>query len=154
MFNPYAESSAGALGLMQIMPNTGRELASAINTKFDHKKLKNDFKYNIKLGVHYLNQIFSNFKGSYILTAASYNAGEGNVKNWIKRFGDPRKMKTIEEVVDWIELITFNETRNYVHRVLESVQVYRTIIDKSQNYKTHLDKDIKRSTLDKSLNPR
>jgi soluble lytic murein transglycosylase len=146
MFNPYAESSAGAVGLMQIMPSTGKDLASAVNTKFDHHKLKNDSKYNVKLGVHYLNQLYSKFRGSYILMAASYNAGENNVKNWIKRFGDPRKMKTVEEVVDWIELITFNETRNYVHRVLESVQIYRTIIDKSGNYKTHLDKDIKRNS--------
>ena len=147
MFNPVAESKAGALGIMQIMPSTGRLLASSLNTKFDNRKLKNDFKYNIKLGVHYLKRLLNNFNGSYILTAAAYNGGEANVKEWIKRYGDPRKMNNTEEIIDWIELITFYETRNYVQRVLESIQVYRSIINDNENYKTNLDRDLKRAGL-------
>lgn len=144
MFNPRAESSAGALGLMQIMPATGKMLASSMKSGFDIKKLKHDFKYNIKLGVHYLEKLLSNNKGSYILTAASYNAGEHNVKKWIKRFGDPRSMNNVEDVVDWIELIPFYETRNYVQRILESTQIYRGILDKSPHHIIKIEHDIRR----------
>ena len=145
MFDPNAESSAGALGLMQIMPSTGKMIASAMKTKFNESKLKSDLKYNFKLGVYHLNQLVNQFKGSYILTAASYNAGSHNAKDWIKRFGDPREMNKVEDVIDWIESITFYETRNYVQRVLESTQIYRSVINHYKPHKTTIKADILRN---------
>lgn len=122
-FHERAVSSAQALGLMQVTPGTGRHVAKRHNVAFDQKRLLNDPVYNAQLGTAELGGVISDYRGSYILAFASYNAGRGRVREWLARYGDPRDPKT--DPIDWIERIPFSETRNYVQRVLENMQVYR-----------------------------
>ncbi len=129
LFHIAAQSPVGALGLMQIMPRTGESLAKALGIRFNVEKLHLDSEYNTKFGIYYLTNLAKKFDGSYILSAAAYNAGPTNAMRWIDRFGDPRKMQKVDDVVDWIESITFPETRNYVQRILESMQIYRHILN-------------------------
>lgn len=128
-----AISSVGATGLMQIMPSTAKLLCRDLKITYNHYKLKNDMQYNMKLGSYYLNRMMKEYNGSKTLTIASYNAGQGNVKKWIKGYGDPREMKDIDDIIDWIECIPFGETRNYVMRVLENIIVYNIILKKHYN---------------------
>ena len=122
-FNPRAISSAGARGLMQLMPATAKRTAQRFGVGFDLKRLIEDPSYNAKIGSAHLGELMEDWKGSYILAFASYNAGGGNVIKWVRSYGDPRKPDVDE--VDWIERIPFYETRNYVQRVLENLRVYR-----------------------------
>ncbi|MEM9095239.1 MAG: lytic transglycosylase domain-containing protein [Pseudomonadota bacterium] len=122
-FSENALSGAGAKGLMQLMTATARSTARSIGVQFDRNRLTSDAEYNLNLGDAHLEDLLAAYDGSYALTAAAYNAGGGNVSKWIQRFGDPRDPDV--DIIDWIESIPFNETRNYVQRVLESVQVYR-----------------------------
>lgn len=122
-FNPRAMSSAGARGLMQLMPATAKRTAQRFGVGFDLDRLVEDAAYNAKLGAAHLGELMEDWKGSHILAFASYNAGGGNVMKWIRAYGDPRKPGV--DVVDWIERIPFYETRNYVQRVMENLQVYR-----------------------------
>lgn len=125
-----ARSSAGAVGLMQLMPSTARGMARAEKIRYYENKLRSkDPSYNVALGSAYLNDMVRNWKGSYILAIASYNAGPANAKKWVKEHGDPREMDDIDEIIDWIEQIPFAETRSYVQRVLENVQLYRYLIN-------------------------
>ncbi|MBL0402745.1 lytic transglycosylase domain-containing protein [Microvirga aerilata] len=122
-FNPRAISSAGARGLMQLMPATAKRTAQRFGVGFDLKRLIEDPSYNAKIGSAHLGELMEDWKGSYILAFASYNAGGGNVIKWIRSYGDPRKPDVDE--VDWVERIPFYETRNYVQRVMENLRVYR-----------------------------
>jgi len=122
-FNPKAVSSAGARGLMQLMPATAKRTAQRFGVGFDVNRLVEDPSYNAKIGSAHLGELMEDWKGSYILAFASYNAGGGNVKKWIRTYGDPRKPDV--DVIDWIERIPFYETRNYVQRVMENLHVYR-----------------------------
>ncbi|MBQ0820649.1 lytic transglycosylase domain-containing protein [Microvirga sp. HBU67558] len=122
-FNPRAVSSAGARGLMQLMPATAKRTAQRFGVGFDLKRLIEDPSYNAKIGSAHLGELMEDWKGSYILAFASYNAGGGNVIKWVRTYGDPRKPDVDE--VDWVERIPFYETRNYVQRVLENLRVYR-----------------------------
>ena len=122
-FNPKAVSSAGARGLMQLMPATAKRTAQRFGMGFDLNRLVEDPAYNAKLGSAHLGELLEDWKGSHILAFASYNAGGGNVKKWIDAHGDPRQPGT--DLVDWIERIPFYETRNYVQRVMENFTVYR-----------------------------
>lgn len=122
-FSIDAVSPVGALGLMQLMPNTAKHIADALNVAFDKERLTDDPSYNIVLGRAYLDELIADFGGSYVLAIASYNAGPSRVAEWMRQFGDPRDYGV--DVVDWIESIPFSETRNYVQRVLENLQVYR-----------------------------
>jgi soluble lytic murein transglycosylase len=122
-FNQYAVSPAGARGLMQLMPATAKEVARNLQLGYEPAWLTSNPGYNAKLGSHYLAQMLNNWDGSYALALASYNAGEARARKWIKDFGDPRQATV--DVIDWVELIPFSETRNYVQRVTESLQVYR-----------------------------
>lgn len=130
-FFKTAESPAGALGMMQLMPDTARMVSRQLKVPYNKSRLTSDPEYNIRLGTYYLGTRVDNYAGSYILAIASYNAGAGNVNKWLKSRGDPREMKNIEDVIDWIEMIPFKETRNYVHRVTEALQVYRSIFAKN-----------------------
>ncbi|HEY7383234.1 MAG TPA: lytic transglycosylase domain-containing protein [Beijerinckiaceae bacterium] len=123
MFDPKAQSHAGARGLMQLMPATARRTAKRFGVDFDVNKLLSDAAYNAKIGAAHLGELMDDWKGSYILTFASYNAGGGNVKKWIDAYGDPRSPQV--DPIDWVERIPFSETRNYVQRVMENLQVYR-----------------------------
>lgn len=123
LFNTSAVSPAGARGLMQVMPRTGSAMARELKLRHSTRRLTSDPAYNATIGAAYLNKRLGEFNGSYIMTFAAYNAGAGRVKEWVERFGDPRSTRV--DVVEWIEEIPYPETRNYVMRVLENVQVYR-----------------------------
>lgn len=123
-FNISAKSGAGALGLLQLMPGTAKEMAKRAGVSYSPNKLTTDPAYNATLGSQYLNDQLARFDGSYILTFAGYNAGPRRAQEWIQRYGDPRG-KSVEEVIDWVERIPFTETRSYVQRVMENYQVYK-----------------------------
>lgn len=116
-------SSAKAMGLMQVTPEAGRETAKKFGVGYDEKRLSSDAVYNVQMGAAELGDRLEGYRGSYILTFAGYNAGPGSVRKWIALYGDPRDPKV--DPVDWVERIPFQETRNYVERVMENVQVYR-----------------------------
>ncbi|HIJ37805.1 MAG TPA: lytic transglycosylase domain-containing protein [Rhodospirillaceae bacterium] len=127
-FHHAAVSSAGARGLMQLMPSTAAKIAKALKVVFRKKDalasaLTNDPGLNVKIGSAYLNDLLDDFNGSYVLSIAAYNAGPSRVRKWLREQGDPRTRDV--DAVDWIEEIPFSETRNYVQRVLEGVQIYR-----------------------------
>ncbi len=124
-FNPAAVSAANARGLLQLLPATAKGVASRYGLAYSKDRLTSDAGYNATLGSHYLGEQIDRFGGSYILTFIAYNAGPGRVPEWLARYGDPRG-KPIDEVVDWIERIPFEETRNYVQRVMENYQVYKS----------------------------
>jgi soluble lytic murein transglycosylase len=121
-FDREATSPVGAKGLMQLMPGTAKETAGKLGLPYDHGRLTSDPQYNIMLGSSYFRRLLDYYSGSYVLAVASYNAGMGNVNRFIRENGDPRMPGV--DVVDWIEAIPFNETRGYVHRVLENAVVY------------------------------
>lgn len=123
-FNVGAVSSAGALGLLQLMPGTAKATAQRIGLDFSEPRLTSDAAYNATLGAEELDRQLRRFSGSYVLTFAAYNAGPRRAEQWIRRYGDPRG-KPVEEVVDWIERVPFSETRSYIQRVLENYQVYK-----------------------------
>lgn len=122
-FYPKARSPVGALGLMQLMPATARQVARGKGLPYNRDRLVSDPDYNLRLGRSYLNDLLEDFDGSYILALAAYNAGPTRARRWIKAFGDPRDADV--DPVLWIERIPFSETRNYVQRILESLVVYR-----------------------------
>jgi soluble lytic murein transglycosylase len=122
-FNPLDVSSAKALGLMQVTPDAGRYVAKKFKVAFDQKRLLHDTVYNLQMGSAELGGVIEDYRGSYILAFAAYNAGSGRVREWLERYGDPRDPKV--DPIDWVERIPFSETRNYVQRVLENLQVYR-----------------------------
>lgn len=124
-FNKAAISPANARGLLQLLPTTAAKVAKTNGMKYSKSRLTTDAAYNATLGALFLNEQITNFNGSYIMTFIGYNAGPRRVPQWIERFGDPRG-KNIEHVVDWIEMIPYTETRNYVQRVMENYQVYKT----------------------------
>ncbi len=122
-FNPRAFSHAGARGMMQLIPTTAQITARKEGLKYSRSALLDDPVYNMTLGSAHLSHLTSRFDGSLIMTFASYNAGQNRVTRWVREYGDPRQAEI--DPVDWVELIPFSETRNYVQRVLENVQVYR-----------------------------
>lgn len=125
-FNPRAVSVTGARGLMQLMPGTAEEVARQIGLPYSPPRLTSDPQYNVRLGSAYLRQLLDSFNGAYVLAIAAYNAGSTRVSQWMGEYGDPRTGQI--DMIDWIELIPFKETRNYVERVLENTQVYRQIL--------------------------
>jgi soluble lytic murein transglycosylase len=122
-FNPKAISKARAMGLMQVTPGTGRAIAKKHGVAFNERKLLSDPAFNVQLGAAELGGLLADVRGSYILTFVGYNAGRGRVREWIDRYGDPRDPKV--DPIDWVERIPFTETRNYVQRIMENLQVYR-----------------------------
>lgn len=122
-FNPSVVSPAQAYGLMQVTPAAGKYVAKKYGTTFDLNRLKSDSSYNAAFGAAELGGLIDDYRGSYIMTFAGYNAGRGSVRKWIERYGDPRDPNV--DAVDWVEKIPFAETRNYVQRIMENVQVYR-----------------------------
>ena len=124
-FNPRAVSRSNARGLMQLIPSTARQMARATRQPYGYARLTEDPKYNVSLGSAYLDYLLRWFRGDYVLTIASYNAGPNRVQQWIAANGDPRDPKV--DLLDWMELIPVGETRNYVQRVLENLTVYRAL---------------------------
>ncbi len=122
-FNPSVISIAKAIGLMQVTPATGHTISRRLGIKFDPKRLLKDPSYNVQLGSAELADLVKAYDGNHVLAFVGYNAGRGRVKEWIARYGDPRDPSV--DVVDWVERIPFTETRIYVQRVMENLQVYR-----------------------------
>ena len=128
--NPSAISGSGARGFMQIMPRTAKQVARNLSIDYDKKRLTNDINYNILLGSTYLHNLLKQYKGSYVIALAAYNAGPKVVRKWLQRYGDPRTPAI--DKVDWIERLPYAETRNYVQRVLESRAVYQYRLNNSR----------------------
>ena len=124
MFRSEATSPAGARGLVQLIPSTARIVARQLDLPYDRDRLTADPNYNASLGAHYLQSLIERFDGALPLALAGYNAGPLRVKRWMERHGDPRAGDR-HAMVDWIELIPYGETRNYVQRVLEGYNVYQ-----------------------------
>ncbi|MBT5239794.1 MAG: lytic transglycosylase domain-containing protein [Rhodospirillaceae bacterium] len=141
-FDVAARSHAGARGLMQLMPATAKAVSRQIRERYDRDALTIDPTYNISLGSKYLGDLIDDFDGSYIMAIAGYNAGPHRVRRWIKEFGDPRKPDV--DPIDWIEQIPFTETRNYVQRVMENLQVYRAVMLNTQQLAQTLPADLSR----------
>lgn len=125
-FDPRAVSTAGARGMMQLMPATAKKVARAAGQPYSRARLLDDPRYNIQLGTAYLDTMMLRFDHTPALALAAYNAGPGRVNRWIRQIGDPRTGEI--DLIDWIESIPFGETRNYVQRVLESETVYRELL--------------------------
>ena len=111
------------MGLMQVTPAAGIDTAKKFKVTYNGDRLLKDPVYNMQMGAAELSNLFSGYNGSYILTFAGYNAGRGRVKQWIAAYGDPRDPNV--DPVDWVERIPLSETRNYVARIMENLQVYR-----------------------------
>jgi soluble lytic murein transglycosylase len=122
-FNQKVVSTAHAMGLMQVTPAAGIDTAAKYKVTFNRDRLLKDPVYNMQMGAAELSNLFGGYNGSYILTFAGYNAGRGRVKQWIAAYGDPRDPRV--DPVDWVERIPISETRNYVARIMENLQVYR-----------------------------
>jgi soluble lytic murein transglycosylase len=123
-FDPYAISHAGARGMMQLMTGTAREQAGKMGVGFDSYRLISDPSYNVLIGSAYFNRLLNNWNGSVPLAVAAYNAGSGNVRKWVNRYGDPRSQV---DMLKWIEAIPYTETRAYVQRVIENSVVYDSL---------------------------
>ncbi len=121
-FDRAAISHAGARGMMQLMPGTAREQAGKMGYGYDGSRLISDPAYNVTLGTAYFQRLVNQWDGNYPLAVASYNAGAGNVRKWVRAYGDPRAPGG--DIIGWIERIPFEETRGYVQRVLENSVVY------------------------------
>jgi soluble lytic murein transglycosylase len=116
-------SPAKAVGLMQVTPAAGRDTAKRFGISYDWNRLVSDPAYNTQMGTAEVAALLREYRGSYIMTFAGYNAGRGRVQQWVAQHGDPRDPNV--DAVDWVERIPFSETRNYVQRVMENLQVYR-----------------------------
>ena len=126
-FDLSANSHAGAKGLMQLMPYTAKLVAKQAKLPYTKSRLTSDPEYNINLGSHYIAGLILEYEGAYPFAIAAYNAGPKRVRYWKKINKDPQKNQI--NYIDWIELIKFRETRNYVQRVLENYNVYRYILE-------------------------
>jgi soluble lytic murein transglycosylase len=127
-FDLSANSHAGAKGLMQLMPYTAKLVSKQAKLPYSKSRLTTDPEYNINLGSHYIAGLILQYDGAYPFAVAAYNAGPNRVKYWKKLNKNPQKKQI--NYVDWVELIKFRETRNYVQRVLENYNVYRYILEK------------------------
>jgi soluble lytic murein transglycosylase len=128
-FNPRAFSRAGARGLMQLIPSTAQITAKKEGLPYRRDALLTDPSYNMTLGSAHLSHLISKYQGSWIMTFAAYNAGPNRVDQWVEAYGDPRGAGV--DPLDWMEQIPFEETRNYVQRVLENSQIYRSRLAKA-----------------------
>jgi len=127
-FDMSANSHAGAQGLMQLMPYTAKLVSKQAKLPYSKSRLTKDPEYNINLGSYYIAGLILQYDGVYPFATAAYNAGPKRVKYWKKINKDPQKKQV--DFVDWVELIKFKETRNYVQRVMENYNVYRYILEK------------------------
>jgi soluble lytic murein transglycosylase len=122
-FDPRAVSGAGARGLMQMMPHVARATASQLDLPYDFQWLTDDPDYNLTLGMAHLEEVVDQYDGALVMALAAYNAGGHRVRRWVENYGDPRT--GVIDPIDWVESLPFSETRNYVQRVVENLQVYR-----------------------------
>jgi soluble lytic murein transglycosylase len=140
-FNTATQSGAGARGILQVMPVTARHICRDYKLKCDIPRLMKDAAYNTMMGSAYISDRMDEFTGSYVLTLAGYNAGPGRAREWIREFGDPRDPKV--DPIDWIHRIPFQETREYVQKVLSNIQIYRARLGEGGNA-VRLNTDLRR----------
>ena len=126
-FDQRDKSPANAVGLMQVTPEAARDTAKRFGVAYDWDRMVSDPVYNTQMGAAELSALLKEYSGSHIMTFAGYNAGRGRVREWVKQYGDPRDPNV--DAIDWVERIPFAETRNYVQRVMENLQVYRVRFD-------------------------
>ena len=138
-FDISAKSQVGAQGLMQLMPYTAKTISKKIKLRYSKSKLNRNPEYNVNLGSYYIAGLLLEYDGAYPFAIAAYNAGPKRVKYWKKVNKNPQKKQI--DYVDWIELIKFKETRNYVQRVLENYNVYRYILSQKPIYLKDFFKD-------------
>ena len=126
-FDQRDKSPANAVGLMQVTPEAARDTAKQFGVAYDWDRMVSDPVYNTQMGAAELSALLKEYTGSHIMTFAGYNAGRGRVRDWVKLYGDPRDPNV--DAIDWVERIPLSETRNYVQRVIENLQVYRVRFD-------------------------
>jgi soluble lytic murein transglycosylase len=136
-FLQSATSTASAHGLMQVIPPTARAIAKRLGIAFDVNKLRADPVYNARLGANELGHLLQQFNGSYVLTFVGYNAGPGRAREWMAKYGDPRDPKV--DAIDWVERVPFSETRYYIQRVMENMQVYRVLFGDKPGFRIEAD---------------
>ncbi|MFL6836866.1 MAG: transglycosylase SLT domain-containing protein, partial [Bradyrhizobium sp.] len=136
-FDQRDKSPANAVGLMQVTPEAGRDTAKRFGVTYDWERMVSDPVYNTQMGAAELSALLREYNGSHIMTFAGYNAGRGRVRDWVKQYGDPRDPKV--DAVDWVERIPFAETRNYVQRVMENLQIYRERFDTGATVMSKID---------------
>ncbi len=141
-FNQKVVSIAKAMGFMQVTPAAAQDTAKKFKAPYDSGRLLSDPVYNMQMGAAELANLIHGYRGSYLLTFAGYNAGRGRVRQWIAAHGDPRESKI--DPIDWVEMIPIAETRNYVQRIMENLQVYRARFGGGS--KLLIEADIKRDT--------
>ncbi len=129
-FDARANSYVGAQGLMQLMPATAKLVAKNISVPYSRTSLTKDPNYNVKLGTYYFNMLLEDYDGVFPFAIGAYNAGPNRIKAWLQRYGDPNRGQI--NFVDWVELIRFEETRNYVQRVIENINVYKVVLNESE----------------------
>ncbi|OJV47319.1 MAG: hypothetical protein BGO28_01085 [Alphaproteobacteria bacterium 43-37] len=134
-FDPYATSPAGAMGLMQLMSGTAKEIAKKLGLKFNKKHLHTQPSFNVRLGQHYLKELLGRFDQSVPITLAAYNAGPGNARKWLTEVGDPRTGEM--DAIDWIEALPFGQTRDYVLRVMENYNIYSQLLRPKHSHSAH-----------------
>lgn len=122
-FNQKVVSPANAYGYMQVTPIAAKDTSKRFKAPYNRARLASDPVYNMQMGAAELSMLLTTYDGSYLMTFAGYNAGRGRVRQWVKAYGDPRDPKV--DPVDWAERIPLSETRNYVQRIMENLQVYR-----------------------------
>ncbi len=131
-FDVGASSAAGALGLMQLMPDTAERVARSLGERVSLAALAVDPVENMTLGSAYLLKLLNQFDGCLPLALAAYNAGPDQVSVWLAENGDPRLAGV--SMIDWIELVSYGETRDYVERVIESIEIYQAKLDEDRPY--------------------
>lgn len=149
-FDTSIVSGAGARGLLQVMPVTANHVCRDYKLKCDIGRLLRDKPYNTMLASAYIGDRMREFNGSYVLTLAGYNAGPGRAREWMRRFGDPRDPKV--DPIDWIERIPFQETREYVSKVLSNIQIYRARIGEAATA-LRLEEDLRRGRSQANATP-
>jgi soluble lytic murein transglycosylase len=125
---------------MQVTPEAARDTAKRFNVTFNQRRLADDVVYNAQIGTAELGNDIASWRGSYILAFVAYNAGPRRAREWIEQYGDPRDPHV--DPIDWIERIPISETRNYVERVLENMQIYRALLN--NNPKLSIEADLRR----------
>ncbi|WP_454619219.1 lytic transglycosylase domain-containing protein [Bradyrhizobium cenepequi] len=139
-FDQRDKSPANAVGLMQVTPEAGRDTAKRFGVTYDWDRMVSDPVYNTQMGAAELSALLSDYRGCHIMTFAGYNAGRGRVRDWVKAYGDPRDPNV--DPVDWVERIPISETRNYVQRVMENLQVYRARFESGTAVATKADQRV------------
>lgn len=149
--DPSAVSPKGARGLMQLMPETAKEMAAELKIPYDEARLTADPNYNAALGTAYLNKMLGRYNGNSALAVAAYNAGPGSVDEWVKKYGDPRTGEI--STAEWVAKIPFEETREYTGKIVSQLAPVEPASVRYSNAVTEANKindpELRKSVLDR-----